>query len=152
MADPDNEVGSLEFANAVRLAAIGLTTAHVDLYNQATRTSKDLIAFLRSDEPLSKVDRDYLAELLAGEFRKRTGRKPRSKQENAQRDAVFKDYRALMEGMKHSIHGKPNARAAIDMLCTMHPPLTREQIASIVQHRTMRVSQTGLGSRKKTPG
>lgn len=150
MADADLEAGSIEFAQAVRQAAFNLGTAHVELLNNAQSGSKPLLDYILSDKPLSRVDRELLADFLAGELRKRTGRRARSKQENEKRQAIYQDYKDLMEGMKKSVSGKASASVAIDMLCKKYAPLSQDQIEQIVRHRPMRVSYGGVKPRKKT--
>ncbi|MCJ2077901.1 hypothetical protein MKK68_20020 [Methylobacterium sp. E-016] len=152
MSDAEPESGDFEFANAVREAASALAAAHLELFKNAGGSSKRLIDYILSDHPLTRVDRDLLVEFLSGGFRLRPGRKARSKSENDQRREIYEGYKSLMEGMRDSISGRPAAQIAVDILCAKYPRLTPIQIEQIVRHRPMRVSQSSVFRRKKTPG
>lgn len=123
-------------AHAMRTAAAGLSECANVLRREQTNSLAPLLQWLRSDDPISSSDREYLAELLSGQLTRGRGRPERTKGEIGWRNQVCRRVYALekqwaAEGQKRPFR-KRAAAAVSRELGKTQPPARRASPSQIV--------------------
>jgi hypothetical protein len=102
------------FVHAVRKASLGLFTR-----NESDRSKvDDLVEYLRSGQPIGPTEREYLAGLLAGEFRRGRGRPAMKAPTRAARRAALARVNAVKVTWRAEGRTQPFHAAALEKEAT----------------------------------